>query len=1454
MPDRVGRFLVRQLLGQGAFGRVYRAYDPQLEREVALKLPRPGTFNSPRRVQRFIGDAKAAARLRHPNIVPVFDIGQVGAQWFIASAFVEGHTLAEAIDRDELDPPAAARIVRSLAEALAYAHQQGIVHRDVKPDNVMLDARREPHLIDFGLAKRGEEGETGRAVMGTAPYMPPEQASGRSGEASPASDQYSLGATLYELLCGRTPFGGPTDVVLYNVVHSPLPPVRGVNPAVPLDLALVCEKALAKRPQDRYPSCRVMAEDLRRWLDGETPRVRRLSPAQRLARWVRRQPGLATAVGVAAAAVLAIAALGVAFALSTAGKNRDLEAANEKESSAREAANRSAEVARDAEQAARRNERAALRELASSHFDRATALSEQGEVGQGLAWFAESLRVANTAGDADLESAVRESMAAWRHQLHGLARVQPLTFTALAAAFDRRGEFFALAGETRAGGHAGGTVQFFRAGDGEPLDRSITLDAPVRALALDPDARLLLTSGDAASEVRVWSTADASPVGRPLGQPGGAGVRALAVSPDGTAVLAGCDDGRAYLWRLPGRGKITAESLAGEGLQLAGALWHPVGHSVGAVAFHPHPGRLVALTGSEPKQARPGECGEVRKWDLTDGPSGPVKTLSLPLGVKAVAFHPAGSVFGTACGTLQMGEARLWSAETLEPVPGAVFPHQAEVYALAFSRDGRHVVTGGQDRMVRVWSAATFRPVGQPLWHNRDVHAVAVSPDGRGLVSAGGESNYRLWSLALGLPVRTTFEPDRPVVTARLTGAGDRALLERLTRAQLLGRPPAVELLAADGRAAARLEPGAPVGACASSADGTVIALAEGVGPGLVSLWTDQGVCTGRTRVFPDKVWSVALDPAGRHVAVGYHNGDVRVWAVDALDGDPALTLTAHTDRVYACAFSPDGATLLTGGRDRAARLWDAATGRCRAAWDLPDVVLSGVFAADGRALLVGYAGGAQFYRWNGQAPPKPEGAALPLVSGILQVDLAADGRTALTGGTDGALRRWHLPTGKPLGPAWRHPGLVRAAQFGPGRTAFGAWMAMAGGRAELLELPEPVEGNAERVRLWARAVTGVRLEDGAASAEDGERWWQDVRALRGAAGGPPAIEAQLADRRAKEPAPPEVVPEEPRPPAPPGRPAAHSAPDRPRPPAAGPPNPARTPGPERYLPGDTSLVVSFNVRQFLGSELAQRYALQPLRQAMAGPEAQRVLKDLGLDPLRDVTRVTVAVGAGGPEKPLILVRGMFDRREFEARAFDFARENPERLRAVREADGPVYEVVNAGQPGQSLFVATLDADTVAASPDRAAVLQARSQGHRKGVSLGRVMQDLIAAADDRTSLWLAATPQALAEKMPLPNPQVRQEIEKVAAVTGSVNVTGDVRLDIVLTASTDDAARDLSRKLEEGLTQVKGALPLLLGQQEEMKPVIDLVNSLKLSTKDKTITLQGGLSASEIESALRKR
>lgn len=283
-------------LGRGGMGVVYRARDRRLGRLVALKVILSGGHSGSLERQRFQIEVETAARLQHPNIAQVYEVGEDNGQPFMAMEFCPGGTL-EAQIRDRPQPPRdAAATVACLADALHYSHGAGIVHRDIKPANVLLSAEGTPKVVDFGLAKRldGEDGftKTG-AIMGTLGYMAPEQAAGRTREATPATDVYSLGAVLYKLLTGRPPFHGASDLETINSIVSRDPvSVRSLQPRVPMDLVTICHKSLEKNPARRYATAAAMADDLRRFLADLPIQARALGPAERSWRWAKRHPGI----------------------------------------------------------------------------------------------------------------------------------------------------------------------------------------------------------------------------------------------------------------------------------------------------------------------------------------------------------------------------------------------------------------------------------------------------------------------------------------------------------------------------------------------------------------------------------------------------------------------------------------------------------------------------------------------------------------------------------------------------------------------------------------------------------------------------------------------------------------------------------------------------------------------------------------------------------------------------------------------------------------------------------------------------------------------------------------------------------------------------------------------------------------------------------------------------------
>lgn len=292
-----GDYAVICRLGEGGMGVVYKAEQRDLNRIVALKMLRSGSLASESEIKRFRAEARAAANLQHPNVVAIHEVGEEGGQLFFSMDYVEGESLAQMVRRAPLAPERAAGYVKTIAEAIHYAHLRGVLHRDLKPANVLIDANDQPRITDFGLAKYYESDSdltASGAVLGTPSYMPPEQAAGGGGRVGPASDVYSLGAILYDLLTGRPPFRADTPVeTLRQVLDSEPAPLRLINPNIPRDLETICLKCLSKMPGRRYGTAQELVEDLGRFLNEEPIRARRVGWLGHLFKWSRRDPAAA---------------------------------------------------------------------------------------------------------------------------------------------------------------------------------------------------------------------------------------------------------------------------------------------------------------------------------------------------------------------------------------------------------------------------------------------------------------------------------------------------------------------------------------------------------------------------------------------------------------------------------------------------------------------------------------------------------------------------------------------------------------------------------------------------------------------------------------------------------------------------------------------------------------------------------------------------------------------------------------------------------------------------------------------------------------------------------------------------------------------------------------------------------------------------------------------------------
>ncbi|WZO99355.1 serine/threonine-protein kinase [Isosphaeraceae bacterium EP7] len=1049
LPSFPGYEILRQL-GVGGMGVVYEAYQVGLKRRVALKMVLAGQGDAPERAARFQKEAEAAARLHHPNIAEIHEIGEFEGRPYFTLELVEGGDLAGELARGLMAPRRAAQLTESLARAMHYAHERGIIHRDLKPSNILLTPEGLPKVADFGLAKHlgGDPGQTrSGTVLGSPGYMAPEQASGKVREVGREADVYSLGAILYEMLTGAPPFHAESAMEALSMLLSedPVRP-RRLKPKVSRDLETICLKCLERNPRRRYPTAGDLADDLGRFLDHDPIRARPIAPPERIWRWCRRRTSLAFAAGLAAVAVAST--IGLAISLGV----HQYRAAGRIEEASIEVRARRRQVDQMAAQLA---------------YDHGQALAERGDVAHGLLWLARGLAGAEHVGDAALEQATRRNLAGWWGRIHPLRLRWAHPGPIQSVAYSPDGKLAATASEDR-------TVRIWQAATGEPAGPALEHPSGVRSVAFSPDGKTLLTGCDDSS-ARVWDLATGRRVGPPLAHE--SSILSVALSPDGKTALTGGTDGTARLWDIStGR-----------------PLLEPFRHQerVAAVAFSPD-GRAI-LTTSWDRTAR--------LWDAATGVQ-LGQTMAHDGWVCAAAFSPDGRTVLTGC---YDHTARLWDRETGLPLRPSIL-HQHCVASVAFSPDGRRLATGSIDGTARVWDAATGEPVGPLLRHQHTVSSVAFAPDGRSLMTGGFDGEARVWEvgraagrafLHAGFIRAVTFSPDgRRILSA---SQDHTARLWDAATGEPIGPPmhhdDAVESIAfsPDGRSVLTgsldataqlwdaatltalgppLRHGAGVRSVAFSPDGRTAL--TGSDDRTARLWdAATGLPIGRPLSHGDAVRSVAFSPDGRTALTGSDDRTARLW--DAATGLPRLRPLAHRGRVITVVFSPNGRAVLTGSDDSEARLWDAETGTLLVGpLHHGGPVSVATFSPDGLSAITG--GWDRTARLWDVATGRPIARPLRHDGQLRALAISPDGRTVLTGSYDRTAQLWDQSTGRPIGPSFRHESQVWFVAFAPGGRSV-----LSGGEeyaAHLWDVPAVINTPTPSLGRSIRVATGMELRD----------------------------------------------------------------------------------------------------------------------------------------------------------------------------------------------------------------------------------------------------------------------------------------------------------------------------------------------------------------------------------------
>ena len=421
-------------LGRGGMGVVYKARHKKLDRVVALKMVIAGAHASQDQLDRFILEAQAVARLQHPDIVQVFEIGEHDGLPFFSLEFVDGGTLASKIGGKPMPPKDAAEMTMILAAAMQFAHKRDIIHRDLKPANILLSGEGLPKITDFGLAKKLEDEESHNtrtgAIMGTPSYMAPEQAFGETDKIGPPADQYALGAMLYEMLTGRPPFQGATPYDTLDLVRNtePVPPTK-LQPKIPVDLETICLKAMQKEAAKRYADCEALARDLQNFLDGKPIAARPVSKTEMAWRWCRRNPIPAAAAAFVAAAIVAVTGVSTYAAVTIGEKNLKLESTNKQLGIAKGIAEKNEADAK------------AQRKIAVTKADEATKSAIEANRQKGIAQTneAEARRQAVIANQQTMEllSGIKDMTSEIQFELRGKPAMQQLRMNLLGIAKKR---------------------------------------------------------------------------------------------------------------------------------------------------------------------------------------------------------------------------------------------------------------------------------------------------------------------------------------------------------------------------------------------------------------------------------------------------------------------------------------------------------------------------------------------------------------------------------------------------------------------------------------------------------------------------------------------------------------------------------------------------------------------------------------------------------------------------------------------------------------------------------------------------------------------------------------------------------------------------------------------------------------------------------------------------------